>query len=261
MNVLEPGELARVVHGEALGLLRELPDQSVDAWVTDPPYSSGGQHRGDRASSKGNRKYLGAEGAEALPDFEGDTRDQRGYLVWSSLWLAEAWRTLRPGGAVVVACDWRQLPVTSDALQVAGFVWRGIVPWLKPGSRPQVGRFTASGEYFVWGSRGSMPSEGECLDGFHVIPSPKDREHPTEKPIELMRSLVRIAPVGGIVGDPFAGSGTTLVAAITEGRRAWGAELSSDYAAIADRRVRAVIAGRDRFAPDAQLSLVPARGT
>jgi site-specific DNA-methyltransferase (adenine-specific) len=63
--------------------------------------------------------------------------------------------------------------------------------------------------------------------------------HPTVKPIDLMRWLCRlVTPVGGTVLDPFAGSGSTLIAADAEQFNAIGCELSPDYAAIAERRVR-----------------------
>lgn len=63
--------------------------------------------------------------------------------------------------------------------------------------------------------------------------------HPTVKPIDLMRWLCRlVTPVGGTVLDPFAGSGSTLIAADAEQFDAIGCELSPDYAAIAERRVR-----------------------
>jgi DNA modification methylase len=64
--------------------------------------------------------------------------------------------------------------------------------------------------------------------------------HPTVKPIDLMRWLCRlVTPKGGTVLDPFAGSGSTLIAADAEQFHAIGCELSSDYAAIAERRIRA----------------------
>jgi site-specific DNA-methyltransferase (adenine-specific) len=63
--------------------------------------------------------------------------------------------------------------------------------------------------------------------------------HPTVKPIDLMRWLCRlVTPAGGTVLDPFAGSGSTLIAADAEQFNAIGCELSPDYAAIAERRVR-----------------------
>jgi site-specific DNA-methyltransferase (adenine-specific) len=62
--------------------------------------------------------------------------------------------------------------------------------------------------------------------------------HPTVKPLALMRWLVRlVTPAGGLVLDPFTGSGTTGVACVYEGRRFVGIELSDEYAAIARRRI------------------------
>lgn len=68
--------------------------------------------------------------------------------------------------------------------------------------------------------------------------------HPTQKPLRLMRWLVRlVAPPGGLVLDPFAGSGTTLVAAVLEGLRALGAEADREYAEVAAARLRAAARG------------------
>jgi len=73
--------------------------------------------------------------------------------------------------------------------------------------------------------------------------SPKERgkynKHPTVKPLELMRYLCRLTktPTGGIVLDPFAGSGTTILAAILEGRKAIGIETSEEYCEIARKRL------------------------
>lgn len=63
--------------------------------------------------------------------------------------------------------------------------------------------------------------------------------HPTVKPVDLMRWLCRlVTPKGGTVLDPFCGSGSTLIAADAEQFHAIGCELSPDYAAIAERRIR-----------------------
>lgn len=73
-------------------------------------------------------------------------------------------------------------------------------------------------------------------------PSAKERgegnEHPTVKPVAMLAQLIRIfAPENGLVVDPFAGSGSTLVAARATGRRAWGAEMQPDYFEIIKRRL------------------------
>lgn len=63
--------------------------------------------------------------------------------------------------------------------------------------------------------------------------------HPTVKPVSVMRHLVRlVTPPGGTVLDPFTGSGTTGIAAVKEGFSFIGCELSAEYVAIAEARIR-----------------------
>ena len=234
--------------GDALAVLRELPDASVDAVITDPPYSSGGAFRGDRTNDV-HAKYVRSDSVSgnALGAFTGDSRDQRGYEYWTALWLGECLRITRPGGVAALFTDWRQLPVTTDAMQAGGFSWRGLVPWTKPNPRPQSGRFAAQCEYVVWGSRGVMPIDYTLpsLPGFFQANAPRDREHITQKPLSVMRELVKIVPEGGVVLDPFAGSGTTGVAAVLEHRRFIGVEMTEHYAAVAAARLAEAETGRD----------------
>lgn len=218
--------------GDALRLLAELPDESIDALVTDPPYSSGGMMRSDRMQST-TTKYVQTGTLSSRPDFAGDNRDQRGYLAWATLWLGEVFRVLKPGRAALVFTDWRQLPITTDALQAAGFVWRGVVVWDKTeAARPTLG-FSAQSEYVVWGTRGPIDLGHDIyLPGVIRAAAPRGeaKRHITEKPLGLMERLVDVAPPGGIVLDPFAGSGTTLVAARNRGRHGLGFETLAVYA-------------------------------
>ena len=255
------GAAWRMVRGDSLLVLRDLEAESVDAVITDPPYSSGGAFRGDRTPPS-SAKYAeaGAEdGMRQLPEVEGDSRDQRGYMAWSSLWLAECYRVARTGAFIAVFSDWRQLPTTSDALQAGGWIWRGIAPWCKPNARPQQGRPSNAAEFVLWGSKGAMPFDRPCksIAGFWVVSPPRDRAHMTEKPVEVMADLSRMCVPGGTILDPFAGSGSTgepaLVGetAVAEGRRFVGVETSPAYYEIAARRLRNCEAGRPRRQNDA----------
>lgn len=68
--------------------------------------------------------------------------------------------------------------------------------------------------------------------------APAQNHHPTVKPIKLMRYLIRmITPKGGVVLDPFTGSGTTGVAAIEEGMKFLGIEREPEYTQIAEKRI------------------------
>jgi site-specific DNA-methyltransferase (adenine-specific) len=65
------------------------------------------------------------------------------------------------------------------------------------------------------------------------------RIHPTQKPLDLLRWLVRTySNPGDLIVDPFAGGGTTAVAALVEGRRFWGCEKDRKFHAAATRRIR-----------------------
>lgn len=231
--------------GDALAILADMPTGGVDAIITDPPYSSGGMVRGDRAGNDVKSKYSGSYGVQPeYCDFTGDNRDQRAYGYWLALWLGEALRITRPGGLCLLFTDWRQLPMTTDAIQSGGWVWRGIVPWAKSSSRPMPGGFQSSCEYVVWGSSGPMERDyvnGTYAAGFYQANAPREREHLTQKPLEIMRDMVKVVPAGGVILDPFMGSGTTGAAAVIEGRRFIGIEMVEHYQRVAERRIRTAL--------------------
>lgn len=225
-------------HGDSLVLLRELEDESVDLLLTDPPYSSGGMFRADRADQSTSAKYVQTGTQADRVDFDGDSRDQRGFLAWASLWLAECWRVAKPGSSCLVFTDWRQLPTMTDAVQAGGWIWRGIIAWDKgPAVRPRPG-FSARAEYLVWGTRGPFKAE-VYLPGVIQAATPRgdERRHMTEKPIGLLEQLIQVCPAGGLVLDPFVGSGSTLDAARNQGRRALGFELNDHHLETAAKRL------------------------
>jgi site-specific DNA-methyltransferase (adenine-specific) len=138
-----------------------------------------------------------------------------------------------------VCTDWRQLPVTTDAIQMGGWTWRGLCVWDKGVGRPMRGRFRNHLEYIVWGSHGPMPPAEDVYPSTllkHAPPS-SDREHVTQKPESLIAELLSIAPDGCVL-DPFMGSGTTLVAAKRLGRKAIGIEVEERYCEIAAKRLQ-----------------------
>lgn len=236
---------ARVVWGDALLLLNDpavIPSNSVDALVTDPPYSSGGQFRGDRMLSTKD-KYQ-QSGTVSHDEFAGDTRDQRAFLAWCSLWLSLAHHVVKPGGVACIFTDWRQIATTIDAFQVGGFVFRGIVPWDKgAGVRPVSGRFSNQCEYVVWGSKGPMPLDRLGISTIFpgVIRAPvmaREKQHLAGKPVAVMEQLLAVVPRGGLVLDPFCGSGSTGVACLRTGRRFIGFEILEKYVEVSLARLR-----------------------
>ena len=235
-------ESATLYHGDALAVLARMPDASVDAVITDPPYSSGGQYRGDRIKGTGDKYVSGNLTTQRdLVDFSGDNRDQRGFAYWCALWMGECLRVTRDGGLFMSFTDWRQLPSLTDSLQAGGWLWRGIIPWNKPNARVFAGRITNACEYVAWGSKGALPNPmdgGVGFPGFVIASSPRERDHQAQKPLAVMRELMASVTAGGTVLDPFAGAGTTGVAALIEGRRFIGVEMNAHHVETAANRLR-----------------------
>lgn len=225
-------------NGDALAILADLPDQSVDAILTDPPYSSGGATLSAKQADPAS-KYQSNSARRYYPPMLGDAKDQRSWIMWSMLWLGECWRIAKEGAPLMVFTDWRQLPALTDAIQGAGWRWLGIVPWDKRSARPQIGRFKQQCEFVIFGSKGRLAAPSRsCLPGLYSYPVvAAQKVHLTSKPVALMRDLLAITQPGGTVLDPFMGGGSTGVACQESGRRYVGIELSAEYFTISRDRI------------------------
>lgn len=229
-----------VYQGNTLTILPLLHSGSVDAIITDPPYSSGAVMLSGKQADPA-QKYQGTGTKKTYPPMPGDARDQRSFTWWMTQWLCECWRIARDGAPLLVFTDWRQLPSVTDAVQAAGFAWRGIVVWNKPSARPMLGEFRRDAEFIVYGCKGRLQRHTrQCLPGVFRYPvNSAEKVHLTSKPIPLMAELMSIVPEGGTVLDPFLGGGSTALAALATGRKCIGIELSPEYARIAAERIEA----------------------
>ncbi|MEJ1436554.1 MAG: site-specific DNA-methyltransferase [Candidatus Sedimenticola sp. (ex Thyasira tokunagai)] len=230
---------------DCLHMLPKMEADSIDAIITDPPYSSGGMFRGDRMAVTSS-KYLNNRKDHAYgAEFLGDNKDQRAFTRWCFEWMSECYRVLKPGAPFVAFIDWRQLPTITDALQMAGFIWRGVAVWDKTeGVRPAKGRYRQQAEFLVWGSKGAMPprKDAPAVPGvFRCAPLKGGKHHIAGKPELLMSNVVKIVTPGGTVFDPFMGSGTTGVACIRAGLQFIGTEMVQHYINISESRLKAAI--------------------
>lgn len=226
-----------IYHGETLEVLPQLPPASFGALITDPPYSSGGAFRGDRMRST-VEKYVHTGTLAYRHDFAGDTRDQRGFFAWCSLWLAAARGLCVPNAHAAVFSDWRQLPTMTDALQAGGWTWRGIAVWSKTYGRVNSAGFSSATEFVPWGTNGTAPEERDTYPpGIFECSPPRDREHVAQKPEEVMRWLCSVVPKGAVILDPFMGSGTTLRAALDMGNPAVGIDSDERCCELAAKKL------------------------
>jgi site-specific DNA-methyltransferase (adenine-specific) len=228
------GEGWTLIHGDCLDVLPTLDTGSVDLIVTDPPYGIG------YASSRTTRNGGGPR----------KSRASFGQDVFNAEWLLDAARMLKDGGALYLCTRWDVIHLWRKAIEDAGLSVAQRLVWDKShwgmgdlryfGSQIEDVLFAVKGEHrLLWDKRqGNVWKvwRGEVWrDGFC--------DHPTQKPVALMQKAVELScPVGGVVLDPFMGSGTTGVACLQTGRRFIGIELDAAYFEIARQRLEAASA-------------------
>jgi site-specific DNA-methyltransferase (adenine-specific) len=228
-------DLATLHLGDCLDLAPELAPRSVDAVLTDPPFSSGGRRENARSLRKSMNRGMSDDDWIA-----GDAMSTGGF-VWMMRAIAARIRpSLKPGAHFLAFIDWRMHGNLAGALESADLRQHPTLVWDK--THFGMGAvFRNQHEWIVHFSNGS-PADPARRDMGNVLRCPPVRDgfHPTEKPVGLLGSLLSVVvPAGGLVVDPFAGSGSTLVAAKMLGRRSVGYELDERFAEKAAKRLQA----------------------
>jgi site-specific DNA-methyltransferase (adenine-specific) len=236
---------ATLYQGDALEAMADL-DQ-VDALITDPPYCSGAVSEAARTSAKG--QGLRSESLKRFGWFVGDNMGTAGLAFLLRSVAFRALEILNPEGSLLFFCDWRMVPMLAPAIESAGVRFQNLVVWDKESMGLGLG-FRAQHELILHFSAGSPKYHD--LGTPNVIKSRRisssDREHQTEKPVDLLERLARVVtPPGGVVLDPFMGSGSTGVAAIGAGLRFIGIERDPLHFDTACRRLEAAHAQRPLF--------------
>jgi DNA modification methylase len=208
----------QVIHGDCIRILRSLPSESVDAVITDPPYLVGYKDRNGRSIANDNNPSV----LDAFSDI---------------------YRVLKPDRLCVCFYGWNRVDAFFRAWTQAGFQPVGHLVWAK--SYASSARFVeARHEQAYLLAKGRPDKPGTPLPDVQPWEYTGNVAHPTEKAVSILRPLVAsFAPAGGVVLDPFAGSGSTLVAAALSGRNYVGIELEEKYCQLARKR----LAGVDRF--------------
>lgn len=216
----------------------------VDHTITDPPFEAEAHTLQRRVMRKGDGSATDDDGGrvanvEAL-DFPPLTEEQRIYLGRKFGLITKRWCLVF--GQVEASQPWR------TALEGGGHVYKRTCIWVKPDAQPQLsGDRPAMGyETFVaTHAKGRSKWNGGGKSSVYIYnkmgPLDKTRSgHPTQKPIRLMLELISdFTSPGDLVFDPFAGSGTTGIAAVALGRRFLGCEIDPKYHKMAIERVEA----------------------
>ena len=269
----------RVIMGDNLDVLRQVPSESVDLVYIDPPFNTGrAQARtqlrtvraedgaGDRTGFGGERYRTVKLGARSFNDRFDD------YLGFLEPRIVEARRVLKPHGSFYFHIDYREVhyckvmidEVFGRASFINEIIWaydygaRTNKRW--PAKHDNILFYAKDPEHYVFNSdeidripymapglvgpekaaRGKLPTD----TWWHTIVSPTGKEklgYPTQKPLGVLRRIVcASSPPGGVVLDFFAGSGTTGAAALEAGRKFILIDVHPEAIAVMKRRFQGV---------------------
>ena len=246
--------LDRILHGDCLTTMPQLPAQSIDTLFADPPYFL----QLEKSLHRPNETKV--HGVEESWDKFNSFQD---YDAFSHAWLTQARRLLKDDGTLWVMGSYHNIYRIGAILQNLGFWILNDVLWVKTNPMPnfQGKRFTNAHETLLWCSkkRGAryrfnyralkqLNGDKQMRSDWHLpicngAERLRDKNgakiHSTQKPLSLLyRVLIASTRVGDVVLDPFCGSGTTPAACLRLGRHYIGIEREAPYVRAARKRLK-----------------------
>ncbi len=231
----------KVHEGDCVATLDRMPAESIDLFVTSPPYnirnSTGNGLKDGRGGKWANAALLNgySHHDDAMPHDE--------YVEWQRNCLMAMMRVLKPDGAIFYNHKWR---VQAGLLQdrhdiVEGFPVRQIIIWQRDGGiNFNPGYFLPTYEviYLICKPDFRLAPKANAAGDVWRIPQESTNPHPAAFPMELAQRCIQ-STNAKVVCDPFMGSGSTAIAAEAAGREWVGVELSKDYCKQATERILA----------------------
>lgn len=214
----------KIHHGDCLELMKEIPDKSIDLIVTDPPYLM--NYRSNRRVKQDKFNYI--------------KNDKENYSLIVD-YVGECKRILKDDSAIYLFCSWHKIDFFKQEFE-KHFNLKNIIVWNKNnhGSGDLKGAYAPKHEFILYGHKGRSLFRNKRIAD--VIDCPKISSnkltHPTEKPIELLKTFIlNNSDEGSLVFDGFGGTGSTAITAKELNRNYIVIELEKEYVDIANRRI------------------------
>lgn len=233
----------KIICGDCLEVMKELPDQSVDLVVTSPPYNLAIKKTfGKKTTSKWKGKWNNSKIQSTGYDAHNDYMSEDKYIEWQKKVLAESFRVIKNTGAIFYNHKWRvQKGIFQQRLEIIeGLPLRQIIIWKKAGGLNfNEGYFLPTYEviYLIAKPEFKLAPKVNRLGDVWEITQQKRSWHPAPFPVELAARCIQ-ATTGDLILDPFIGSGTTAVAAKKLGKKYIGIDISQDYCDRAEERIK-----------------------
>ena len=230
-----------ITEGDCVEVMKEMPAGSIDCMVTDPPY--GIDWAGEKSIQRNRERAKGGSGTRA---HEAIANDKEFDLVWQLAWMKAAYRVLKDGAHIYVFCSEHYVGEFRSAIVEAGFSLKRMLIWNKKhhGIADLIGGYLPMTELILFAHKPAPRGEERALERarqtnvIEVAGIRKMEFHPTEKPTGVLRPLIlNSTKEGETVLDPFAGSGSTGVAAKEEHREPVLIELNPKYVKVIEGRL------------------------
>ncbi len=258
-----PYTLDQVYPMDCLQGMLEIPDESVDLAIADPPYnlSKGGNWCWDNSV---RLPGFGGEWQKVMASW--DSMPLADYFKFSLQWLNQLKRIVRPTGSIWIHGTYHNIGIINFALQALEIEIINEVVWYKRNSFPNLSgrRLTASHETILWVHTGkkreyffnyalakemacpedSLKEAGKQMRTVWDIPNNKARseiqfgKHPTQKPVRLIERMIRLSATSGQTClIPFAGAGSECMAARNCGLHFIAFEIEPEFVDISRKRL------------------------
>ncbi len=259
-HLKEPNYKNEILYSDALDFLRSLPAESVNSCITDPPYNISGYDSKKKIGwLKSNEYWTGTKNFQKI-DESWDKFSDYDYIDFSRQWLYEVKRVVKPNGNIAVFGSYHNIYKIGSILDELDLKIVNSLVWYKRNAFPNITQrmFCESTEHIVWAVNNSKKhaknwtfnyktlkemNGGIQMRNMFDLPLTKKSEkefgkHPSQKPLRLLEILtLGLTNKNDIVLDPFAGSGTTGVAAQQNDRFYLLADNEYSYVKLMENRI------------------------
>jgi len=226
--------------GDTIEFMRNLPRKSISIIVTSPPYNLKNSTGNGMKDGRGG-KWSNARLINGYSDYN-DNMPHEQYVEWQRACLNEMINVLTDDGVIFYNHKWRvQAGLLQDRHDIVfGFPVRQIIIWKRNGGiNFNRGYFLPTYEviYMIAKPKFKLATGANKMTDIWEFSQEFKNEHPAPYPIELATRCIKASP-GGIVFDPFMGSGTTAIAAKMQNRDWIGVDISKEYCEMALNRYK-----------------------
>jgi len=219
----------KLINDNAISVLDRMIDKNykVDLIITDPPY---------KTTKRGNSGGTG--GMLKSKDFINGKGGFKNNEVNQKEWLSKCFKVLKEDKHIYIMTNNKNLSQTLLDVVSSGFKVFKTLIWAKDNCITNMW-YMDSHEYIIFARKGKAKKINNCGDrSVFNIPNPKNKLHPSQKPIELFEKLVlNSSDENDVVFDPFMGVGTLPISCINNNRNFIGIEMDKEYFEIAKKRI------------------------